>query len=392
MFFHKYIIAISAAFLLASCDSDNGGLTRADEKGSEGSSKHAVDYSKGRAMNQRLGRGINLGNSWESVGTGATGDCGWGNCIEDSDFQIIKAAGFNSVRIPVRWEQDVDINNTIDAGRLAGVKADIQKANSLGMPVIVNFHHYIDMNTAAMHYEDDPASFSEELNRFATMWSQVAAALNDIPDTMIVFEIMNEPHDIKKSSTVNEIMTTGYNAIRAVAPNKTIMFEGNGYSKFAEIRRLDLPKDDGNIIVSGHYYEPYELTHQGEPKSQYPCGTTLSSSNLNDIAKHFKNYTDSIKIYFPDIDGIHTVPVNMGEFGVIGREGSKCGQEAASETMRAQWTGEVIKNAEKYGISWHYWAYGKTSGFQAYNQSANEWYPEMKKMFDTYTVTAFPTI
>ena len=154
-------------------------------------------------------------------------------------------------------KSDVDIANTTDPQRLAGVKEDIQLANSLGMPVIVNFHHHQDMNNAAANVENDPESFQAELQKFVTMWTQVAAALNSIPDDMIVFEIMNEPHDIKKSSTVNEIMTASYNAIRAVAPTKTIMFEGNGYSKFAEIKKLDLPKDDGNIIVSGHYYDPY---------------------------------------------------------------------------------------------------------------------------------------
>ena len=28
----------------------------------------------------RLGKGINLGNAWESAGTGASADCGWNNC------------------------------------------------------------------------------------------------------------------------------------------------------------------------------------------------------------------------------------------------------------------------------------------------------------------------
>jgi endoglucanase len=84
--------------------------------------------------------------------------------------------------------------------------------------------------------------------------------------------------------------------------------------------------------------------------------------------------------------------MNMGEFGAIGRTGSRCGEEAPSEAMRAQWTSYAIKAAESYGISWHYWAYGKTSGFQAYNQDAGEWFPEMKKVFDSYTVKAFPDI
>jgi len=390
MKFLKYIAPITAAFFLASCSSDNDGLNRAKEEEKESVAHPAVDYSKARAMNQRLGRGINMGNSWESTGTGSTGDCGWGNCLRDEDLQIVKNAGFNSVRIPIRWETDADIYGHVDEGRLAAVHEDVALAISLGMPVIVNCHHHIGLNAAAVNYEDDPATFQEELSRFAVMWTDIATGLNDFPDSMLVFEIMNEPHDIKKSATVNEIMTTGYNAIRSVTKDKVIMFEGNGYSKFAAIRQMALPQD-GNIIFTGHYYDPYEFTHQGTA-NMYPCGAVLSSTDLSQIARDFKQYADSAKAYYPDIDGVHSVPMNMGEFGAIGRSGSKCAAEAPSEAMRAQWTDYVIKAAEKYGISWHYWAFGKTSGFQAYNQTDDEWFPEMKKVFDTYTVKAFPTI
>ena len=387
MHLFKKIIIGAAAFLLISCDSGNSGLNKASEKDPVGLNRVKVDYSLGRAMNKRLGRGINMGNSWESVGTGGNGDCGWGNCLRDEDLKIVKAAGFNSVRIPVRWENDADINGHIDAERLAGVHEDIALAISLGMPVIINCHHHVGLNAAAMNYEKDPQAFDDELKRFVVMWTDIAAGLNDFPDSMLVLEIMNEPHDIKKSSTVNAIMTAAYSAIRSVTLTKTIMFEANGYSKFSAIKQLDLPQD-GNIIVSGHYYDPYEFTHQGTA-TMYPCGASISSSDLSKIGKDFKQYADSAKAYFPDVDGKHSVPMNMGEFGAIGRSGSKCASEAPSEPLRAQWTDYVIKAAETYGISWHYWAFGKTSGFQAYNQTDDAWFPEMKKVFDSYTSNPF---
>lgn len=387
MHLFKKIIIGAAAFLLISCDSGNSGLNKASEKDPVGLNRVKVDYSLGRAMNKRLGRGINMGNSWESVGTGGNGDCGWGNCLRDEDLKIVKAAGFNSVRIPVRWENDADINGHIDAERLAGVHEDVALAISLGMPVIINCHHHVGLNAAAMNYEKDPQAFDDELKRFVVMWTDIAAGLNDFPDSMLVLEIMNEPHDIKKSSTVNAIMTAAYSAIRSVTLTKTIMFEANGYSKFSAIKQLDLPQD-GNIIVSGHYYDPYEFTHQGTA-TMYPCGASISSSDLSKIGKDFKQYADSAKAYFPDVDGKHSVPMNMGEFGAIGRSGSKCASEAPSEPLRAQWTDYVIKAAETYGISWHYWAFGKTSGFQAYNQTDDAWFPEMKKVFDSYTSNPF---
>ena len=50
------------------------------------------------AANERLGRGINMGNMLEAPREGQ-----WGVRLQDEYFEIIAAAGFNSVRIPIRW-------------------------------------------------------------------------------------------------------------------------------------------------------------------------------------------------------------------------------------------------------------------------------------------------
>ena len=49
-------------------------------------------------MNQLLGRGINMGNALDAPNEGE-----WGFTLEEKYFQAAKDAGFNSVRIPVRW-------------------------------------------------------------------------------------------------------------------------------------------------------------------------------------------------------------------------------------------------------------------------------------------------
>lgn len=49
-------------------------------------------------QNAKIGRGINLGNALEAP---AEGD--WGMTLEEEYFVAIKEAGFNSVRIPIRW-------------------------------------------------------------------------------------------------------------------------------------------------------------------------------------------------------------------------------------------------------------------------------------------------
>jgi endoglucanase len=49
-------------------------------------------------QNKLLGRGINLGNALDAPKEGQ-----WGVMLKEEYFKIIKDAGFNSVRIPIRW-------------------------------------------------------------------------------------------------------------------------------------------------------------------------------------------------------------------------------------------------------------------------------------------------
>ena len=340
--------------------------------------KTPVDYSKGRAMNKKLGRGINFGNSWDSEGSGGSGDCGWSNCIQDNWFKIAKDAGFNSIRLPVRWEKDASGSGSgasINSARMAGVKSDIDLALAQGLVVIIDAHHHNTLNDAAAKYSSNQSAYNSEKQKFVAMWSQIASQLNSYSDDKIVLEILNEPHNIQQAQ-INDLMTAAYQAIRSKAPGKTIMFESAGYSKFNQIPKLDLP-NDGNIIVSGHYYDPYTFTHQGHNYNKDASATFSTSTIAND----FKSYADDIAATFPDING-GCVPINMGEFGVSISNGNS--GSAISDTKRAQWTNAVIQAAEQYGFSWHYWGFAGVGGFEAYNKNSNSWYSELKGVLDNY--------
>jgi len=136
------IVCMSTVFV--ACDSDNAPPVAPPPPEPEKRVIVPVDYSAGRAMNKRLGKGINLGNSWESDGKD---DGGWSNPIKDEDFRIIKEAGFNSIRLPVRWQKNSNYEtHTVDPNRLAGVKEDVALAIEQGLVVLLDFHHYIELN------------------------------------------------------------------------------------------------------------------------------------------------------------------------------------------------------------------------------------------------------
>ncbi len=366
--------ALSIGCAFVACDSDTIAPPeyKPESSASITSSAIQVDYTLGRTMNARLGRGINLGNSWESTGSD---DSGWNNPIRDTDFEIIKAAGFNSVRIPVQWSQDADpVTHAVSPTRLAGVMEDIQLAINNGLAVVVNFHHYFQLNCYGGGYRDrgckyDAAKFETEKAHFLGMWQNLATALNAFPDNMLVLEILNEP-TIPNAAIVDTLMNDAYKVIRAAAPGKTIMFESNLYAKFYNLSSLHLPQD-GNIIFSGHYYEPYQFSHQG---LGYDCKGDLMKANSAN--SDFDKYVSDARNLYPDVNGSDHVPMNMGEFGVAGGVGTACPSDSSvSEAAKAEWAKKTAKAAWDKGISFHYWSFGPTTGFEAFNIYRETWYP-----------------
>lgn len=370
------ILPCALFFLCLSACSSGGGVT-SPGAGTSSASVTKVDYTAARAMNTRLGRGINLGNSWDSKGDGATGDQGWSNPIEDADFARIKAVGFKSIRLPVRWNYDAltSAPYTLDAGRVAGVLEDVNLAIANGLIVIIDFHHYdelldyIDAVSANTATAADTTNYEAEKTRFAFLWMQISQTFASYPDSMIVFDVLNEPRSAS-NSVLNELNSIAYGQIRAYNPGKTIMFEPVGYAKFFNMSRMVLPAD-GNIIVSGHYYEPYEFTHQGA--NGYPCGGTWTTSK-GQIYAAFSGYADSAAKYFPDVNGGH-IPLNMGEYGVAGQNTNGCDASALpTDAQRAAWISAVLTAAEAQGMSSQYWGFSKVGGFEAFDRSTETWY------------------
>lgn len=367
------IVCLSTVFV--ACDSDNAPPVAPPPPEPEKRVIVPVDYSAGRAMNKRLGKGINLGNSWESDGKD---DGGWSNPIKDEDFRIIKEAGFNSIRLPVRWQKNSNYEtHTVDPNRLAGVKEDVALAIEQGLVVLLDFHHYIELNRlgGGAHRErpDTVALFQKEKEHFIALWSQIATEFNAFPDSMIAFDILNEP-TIPNENLVNEVLLGAYEAIRAAAPNKTIMFESYLAAKFAQISILKLPAD-GNIIYSGHYYEPYTFSHQGH---SYDC--LGDAAYLNMAESDFRGYVDTAKALFPDVNGVDHIPMNIGEFGISGgtsranKSHCKADQSLPSAEAKARWAKETVAAAKKYDMSFHYWGFTYVGGFEAYDRQNNVWY------------------
>ena len=49
--------------------------------------------------------------------------------------------------------------------------------------------------------------------------------------------------------------------------------------------------------------------------------------------------------------------------------------EWPSDQKKAEWAQKTAQTAIANGVSFHYWGFSRTGGFEAYNADADTWYP-----------------
>lgn len=98
-----------------------------------------------------LQRGINSGNMLEAPNEGD-----WGLAVQEEYFDLIKAAGFDFIRLPVRWNAHaaLDYPYTIDPAFFARVDQVVGWALARDLTIIVNLHHYEELATDPWSHKD----------------------------------------------------------------------------------------------------------------------------------------------------------------------------------------------------------------------------------------------
>ena len=128
--------------------------------------------------------GWNVGNTLDALG----GETAWGNpLITEELLQTIKAEGYNSIRLPVSWDEHTGPapDYTIDPAWLDRVEQVVDWAIANDLQVMVNQHD--QMWTKAL-----PDDRENVLAKFDSMWTQIAERFKDHPSELS-FESINEP-------------------------------------------------------------------------------------------------------------------------------------------------------------------------------------------------------
>lgn len=299
-------------------------------------------------QNEKLGRGVNV----------LSDDPRWENPekarITEKHFKLIKAGGFNNVRIvihPFNFSLN-DVEYRIDPGFFMTLNWAINQALSNDLMAIVDFHEHHAMG-------QDPLGNKA---KFLSMWKQIAEHCKDYPNS-VLFEIANEPN--MKPEIWNEIHKDAWSIMRESNPERTILIGPVYGNQIMFLKDLELPENDRNIIVAIHYYMPIEFTHQGAPWSK-------KSKDLSGI--EWTNKEGEEHVIISDFDmaqewsKANNRPLTLGEFGAY---------EKADMLSRVRWTAFVSRQAEARNWSWSYWQFD--SDFIVYDIDKDEW---IKPIFD----------
>lgn len=197
-----------------------------------------------------LARGINFAGDFEVEPRRS-----WGEPILDADFALAADAGFDHIRLPIRWSSYTGAapDFAIDPGFFAEVDAMVELAQLNGLNIVVNVHHFEELDL-------DP--FGERA-RYLAIWEQLAIRYAGQPSS-VVFELLNEPIGVfdDQPELWNELAAEALAIVRRSNPTRTVIIGPVSYNHADRLDDLELP-DDPNLVATIHTYDPDSFTVQG---------------------------------------------------------------------------------------------------------------------------------
>jgi len=335
--------------------------------------------------------GWNIGNTLEATG----GETAWGNPkVTKALIDAVKANGFNAIRIPCSWNQNLENASTakIKTDWLNRVKEVVQYCVDNDMYVVVNIHWdggWLENNiTEAKKVENNAKQ--------KAFWEQIATHLRGF-DEHLLFASANEPavEDAAQMAVLTSYHQTFIDAVRSTGgKNATRVLVVQGPTTDIEktnklMTTLPVDKVTGRMMVEVHYYAPWNFAGLTKDetwgKMFYYWGagfhsTTDTERNANwgeeaDLEKDFK----LMKTQFVD----KGIPVLLGEFGAIRRTTLTGDALTLHLNSRAYYLKTVVKTAKANGLLPFYWDEGSLgdNGFGIMNRTNNT-------VFDTQALNA----
>lgn len=327
-----------------------------------------------RQWNSEVTAGWNLGNQFECSAPGqdsesiAVGDpegadnaeTAWGNpLVTKKTIKAVRDAGFNAIRIPVRWQCHISNPSAMSISRIwmDRIKEVIDWCLEYNLKVIVNVHHEKWLESRPLY-----ANKEENCQKLALLWLNIANELNKY-DYRVAFAGTNEVHEPDKwgkPTAENLNVHNAYNQtfidiVRATGMNNAkrhLIVQTYACNADYGLYNGDfiIPTDiEGNdyMSVELHYYNPWEYVgsgecyYWGEPYKQYGA----SQSDENTMIKFFNKLADEWSA-----KGLGVV---IGEWGITNH--FKASEADHMQENMSYYCKTLVSEARKRGFSTFVW-------------------------------------
>lgn len=305
-----------------------GGTGSSADDGSVRKELTAIEVTK------LMGNGINLGNTMEAYGRATLGTTGevsdyetcWGQPVTTQEMiDGMKAAGFDTLRIPVAWTNAMNFESgdyTIGEAYLDRVEEIAGYARNAGMYVIINDHW--DGGWWGMFGSASEETRAQAMELYTAMWKQIAERFKDYSD-YVIFESGNEELGFRLNDTdiaadsgtlsdaecytvTNQINQTFVDTIRASGgnnENRFLLIAGFGTDITNTCSsQFVMPADtaENKLLISVHYYDP----------SGYCINTSLATWGNK---KDYEEQNEKLKMMTQFTEQGYGVVI--GEYGVL---------------------------------------------------------------------------
>lgn len=293
-----------------------------------------------------MGPGINFGNMLEAPNEGD-----WDLRVQPEYIQAAWAAGFRTIRLPVRWSNHTAVvfPYAVDTTFMNRVAAVVDQMLAAGFHVVLNMHHHRQLDGDPL----DPGEYAVAEDvlspRFIAMWSQIGTHLAN-RNSRLLFELYNEPHGRMTAGGWNDLLATTLRQVRVSNPERIVILSPTSYGDAMALGTLTLPADP-YLMATFHSYTPFDFTHQGASwitptlPTGVTCCTSAQADAMANVVRHASLWSSA-----------NGYPVFLGEFGAY---------SAGDMASRVAYTRQMRQLADAANIPWAYWEFA--AGFGVYD-------------------------
>jgi len=304
------------------------------------------------------GESIEIGNPANSINA----ETAWGNpVVTQAVIQAVKNAGFNAIRIPIRWQCHItDVPTmSIDAAWIARIKEVVGWCLDNDLKVIINAHHekWLESRPTSQYKE-------ENCNKLKLLWTNIATAFADY-DSRLAFAGTNEVQDnwkepnddnLKVQNAYNQTFVTAVRATGGNNAKRHLIVQTYTCNPWYGINGgFIIPKDaDGNgnnyMSVEFHYYQPW--SYAGNPDGVH---YDYWGAAYKDAGKAPADDENSMKEFFNSVVNTWSnkgLGIVIGEWGVTNRNTSNPGEVHENMTYYCNF---LTKEAHNRGFSTFVW-------------------------------------